>query len=183
MKHTSFYSKSELSKIGLNKYGSNVLISRKASIYSPDKITLGNNIRIDDFCILSGDINIGNYVHVSSYCALFGKHGIIIGDYSGLSPRTTIFSAVDDFSGEYMISPMVPPEFTNVTGGLVKISSFVQIGANTIIMPSVAIGEGAAVGAFTFVNNSLKPWTIYCGIPARKLKSRSRKILKHVDML
>ena len=49
----SFYSKEELKEIGFKKYGENVLISRKTSIYNPEKIIIGNNVRIDDFCILS----------------------------------------------------------------------------------------------------------------------------------
>ena len=53
---TSFLSESELKTIGFLKYGTNVLVSRKASIYNPEQIVLGDNIRIDDFCILSGNI-------------------------------------------------------------------------------------------------------------------------------
>ncbi len=49
----SFYSRDELKKIGLKKYGENVFLSKKASIYNPEKIEIGNNVRIDDFCILS----------------------------------------------------------------------------------------------------------------------------------
>lgn len=46
---TSFLSESELKTIGFLKYGTNVLVSRKASIYNPEQIVLGDNIRIDDF--------------------------------------------------------------------------------------------------------------------------------------
>jgi hypothetical protein len=53
---TSFLSESELKTIGCLKYGTNVLVSRKASIYNPEQIVLGDNIRIDDFCIFSGHI-------------------------------------------------------------------------------------------------------------------------------
>lgn len=37
----SFYSREELKKIGFKSYGENVLISKKASIYSPEKIEIG----------------------------------------------------------------------------------------------------------------------------------------------
>ena len=47
-------------------FGENVLISRKASLYSPQTISLGNKVRIDEFCILSGLIEIGNFVHISA---------------------------------------------------------------------------------------------------------------------
>ena len=47
----SFYSARELRKIGLKKYGDNVKISRFANFYSPEKINIGDNVRIDDFCV------------------------------------------------------------------------------------------------------------------------------------
>lgn len=103
--NNSFLNEEELAQIGLKIYGVNVLISRKASFYSPEKISLGNNVRIDDFCILSGEITIGSHVHVSAYSALYGRFGIIMEEYTGLSPRCTVFSAMDDFSGEYLIGP------------------------------------------------------------------------------
>ena len=67
---TSFYSPEELKEIGFKSVGENVLISRKVSIYSPQKISIGNNVRIDDFCILSGNITLGNYCRIAAYCAL-----------------------------------------------------------------------------------------------------------------
>jgi len=175
---TSFYTKKELKKLGLKAYGENVFISKKASIYGAENIIIGNNVRVDDFCILSGKITIGNYVHISAYCVLYGKFGIEIGNYSGISPRCTIFSATDDFSGNYMISPMVPAEYTNIINGLVKLSDYVQIGTNTVIMPSVTIGKGSVTGAFTFVTKNINPWKICFGIPAKEIKNRSKKLLK-----
>ncbi|MCB6803967.1 hypothetical protein LI178_31950, partial [Enterocloster bolteae] len=53
-----------LKAIGFLKYGKNVLVSRKASIYNPEQMVLGDNIRIDDFCILSGNIKLGSYIHI-----------------------------------------------------------------------------------------------------------------------
>ncbi len=63
--NTSFYSEYELSKLGFKSYGSNCRISKNSTIYSAEKIILGNNVRIDDFCVLSGKITIGNYVHLA----------------------------------------------------------------------------------------------------------------------
>ncbi len=45
----SFYSQEELKKIGFLSVGKNVLISKKASIYNPGVISVGNHVRIDDF--------------------------------------------------------------------------------------------------------------------------------------
>lgn len=177
----SFLNAKELALIGLKSYGTNVLISRKASIYSPSKISLGNYVRIDDFCILSGDITIGSHVHISAYSALYGKFGIKMEGYTGLSPRCTVFSAMDDFSGEYLIGPMVDESKTNVTGGLVHIKKHSQIGAGSILFPSIVIEEGVAVGAMSLVNQNLESWTVFAGIPAIKIKKRDNKLLKKCD--
>ena len=173
---SSFYTEEELKKMGFKSVGHEVYISKKASIYSPEKISIGNHVRIDDFCILSGNIEIGDYVHIAAYVALYGKEGIKISDFCGCSARCTIYSATDDFSGEYMVSPMVPEELTNVTGGKVTLEKFVQLGANTVVMPNLTIEEGTSVGAMSFVNKSLDEWGIYVGIPCRRIKDRKKNI-------
>ena len=101
----SFFSKQELTNIGFKKIGDNVLISKKCSIYSPEKMIIGSNVRIDDFCILSGDITLHSYIHIGAYSGLFGKSGIEIFNFSGISPRCTLFSETDDFNGDFLISP------------------------------------------------------------------------------
>lgn len=169
-----FLNKEQLKKLGFKSFGENVLISDKASIYSPHLITIGSNVRVDDFSILSGEIKLGSYIHIAAYSALYGKFGITMEDFTGLSPRCTLFSATDDFSGQHLISPMVPEQFTEVTGGLILIKRLSQIGAGTIIMPNITINEGVAVGAMSFVNIDLQEWGIYAGVPARKINERDR---------
>lgn len=179
----SFYSRSELERIGFASIGKNVLLSRKASIYSPATISFGDNVRVDDFCILSGHISIASQVHISAYVALYGGMGITIGDYSGVSARTTIYSAIDDFGGDYLIGPMCPVEMTHVTGGQVVLQDYVQVGASCVVMPSLTVAEGSVVGAMSFVNQSLDAWGVYAGIPVRRLRDRSRKLLDFTNDL
>lgn len=176
----SFYSEIELQDIGFQSVGNNVKLSRKASIYSPEKITIGNNVRIDDFCILSGEITIGSNIHISAYVALYGAMGIVLEDYSGISPKSVVYSAMDDFSGDYLIGPIHIEGTTNVTGGLVHIGRFAQIGSNCVVFPKIEIGEGAVVGCCSLVKCNLAPWGIYYGIPAVKHKERNRELLKFV---
>lgn len=177
---SSFYSDDELKEIGFKSFGKNLLLSRKASIYSPQNMTIGDNVRIDDYCILSGKITLGSHIHVSAYVALYGAMGIVMEDYSGISAKSVVYSAMDDFSGDYLIGPIHPEGTTNVTGGEVKIGRFVQIGVNTVIFPEVEIGEGSVVGACSLVKRSLKPWGIYAGIPCRIIKPRSKNLLQYV---
>ena len=173
---SSFYTPEEIKTLGLKSYGENVLISRKCSIFGAGNISVGSNVRIDDFCILSGDITIGNYVHISAYNALYGRFKIKIGDFCGISPRCTLFSASDDFSGQHMSSPMVPDELTQLTSGPIVMHDYCQIGANSIVMPGVEFAEGAVCGAFSFVKNSLQEWTVNGGIPCKYIKPRHRNI-------
>ena len=173
----AFLTNDQLNQLGLKSFGENVLISDKASIYSPHLISIGSNVRIDDFCILSGEITLGNYIHIAAYCALYGKFGIVMDDYTGLSPRCTLFSASDDFGGDYLISPMVPAETTNVTGGTIHIHHFSQIGANTVVLPGVTLHEGVAVGAMSLVKQNLEAWGIYAGTPVKRMKERNRGLL------
>lgn len=172
----SFLSFDELNALGLKGFGQNVLVSRFARIYSPEKMTIGDNVRIDDFCILSGEILLGSFIHISAFCALYGKFGIEMEDYTGLSPRCTVFSATDDFTGDNLIGPMVNVERTNVTGGKVLLKRYSQIGTGCVVMPDTTVGEGATVGAMSFVNKSIDPWEVHAGVPARYIKKRKRTI-------
>ena len=175
---TSFYTEEELKSIGLKEYGKNVLISRKVSIYGASHISIGNNVRIDDFCILSGKITIGSNIHIGAYVALYGANGITLEDFTGISGRSTIYSAMDDFGGEYLIGPIHPEELTNVTGGQVVLRQYSQIGAHSLIFPNIEIGEGCVIGACSMVRHDTNPWTIYTGTPAKPLKKRSKGLLK-----
>jgi len=176
----SFYSHKELNNLGLRSFGDNVLISRFAQFYTPETVSIGSNVRIDDFCILSGDITLKSNIHISAYCALFGKMGIEIDDYSGLSPRCTMFSASDDFSGDFLISPMAPSKYTNVQGGKIILQRYVQIGAGSIVMPDLTIEEGVAVGAMSFVRKTIPAWQIYAGNPIKFVKTRNKGLLSKI---
>lgn len=182
MQKTSFLSQEEIGELSFAKVGENVKISRKASFYGSE-ITIGDNVRIDDFCILSGRISIGSHVHISAFTALYGSMGIEIEDYAGLSPRCTVFSATDDFSGDYLIGPMVDDTLTNITGGLVRIGMYSQIGAGCIILPNITISEGVAVGAMSLVKKSIDPWKIAYGIPAKVINERSKGMLNLIKQV
>lgn len=180
---TSFYSVEELSALGVQQYGDDVRISRKASLYNPEKLRIGDHVRIDDFCILSGEITLGSYIHISAYAAIYGSMGVAMDDFSGLSPRATLFSAMDDFSGDYLINPMVDNRFTNVKGGKIRLGKYVQIGAGSIVFPCVEIAEGSVVGALSLVNKSLPSWGVYGGVPAHFLKERRKGLLTFVEQM
>ena len=176
---TSFLSREELMEIGFKSIGENVLLSRKASIYGPENIEIGNNVRIDDFCILTGKIKLGSYIHIAAYSALFGgEEGIIMEDFSGLSSRVSVYAISDDYSGESLTNPMIPTKYKNLNTGKVVLRKHVIVGSASVILPGVEIKEGTAVGALSLVTKSLDEWSIYVGIPAKKINNRSKRILE-----
>lgn len=177
---TSFYTTEELKSIGFKSIGENVLISKKTSIYSPEKIEIGSHVRIDDFCILSGEIILHSYIHIAAYCGLFGQAGIEMENFTGLSPRCTLFSVSDDFSGEFLISPMTLSAHNHLIKGKIIVRKYSQIGTDCVLLPSVTIGEGCAIGAKSLVKESTEEWGIYVGLPAKRIKNRSKDLLKYI---
>ena len=161
---TSFYTEEELKGLGFRHIGNGVCISRKASIYGAQNISLGDHVRIDDFCI---------------YTALYGgSDGIFIEDFANLSSRICVYSVSDDYSGQTMTNPMVPDEYKAVESAPVHIRRHVIVGSTSVILPGVDLKEGSAFGSFSFINHDPEPWSMNAGIPAHKIKERSRNLLE-----
>lgn len=176
--HNGWLSREEMEGIGFQEIGSNVRLSRVVSIYGAEKMKLGSDVRIDDFCLLSGRIVLGDHVHVSSHVSLNGLYGITCGDFSSISTKATVLSGNDDNSGSFLTNPTVPEKFTNVDGREVIIGRHCLVGAGTVILPGVHLGDGACVGALSLVKTDLEAWKIYAGVPCRMLKERSMKLLQ-----
>lgn len=175
----SYFDNTTLQSMGFKHIGKNVLISVKASIYNPERISIGDNARVDDFCVLSGNISIGRNVHIAAQCLIAGgQPGILLDDYSGLAYGVKVFAQSDDYSGKAMTNPTIPTAYKQEFFASVKIGRHVIIGANSTILPGVVIAEGCAIGAQTLMRKSTESWTIYCGNPAKRLKTRSQELLK-----
>lgn len=175
----SFYSMEELKDMGFKSIGADLSISKKASFYGVENISIGSHVRIDDFCILSGKISIGDYIHIAAYSALYGSDaGIQINEFANISSRVCIYAVTDDYSGESMTSPMIPDEYKNLQKAPVYIGRHAIIGSGSVILPGSEIGEGCAVGSLSLIKNVLDAWWIYAGIPAKKLKERSKGLLE-----
>lgn len=176
----TFYNRDELANLGLKAYGNNVLISRNAVLYNPESLEIGNNVRIDDFTTISGKVVLGDYIHIAQFCGLYGgTEGIFMEDFSGLSSRVVIYATSNDYSGNSLTNPMVPEKYkTTDKNAAVYLRKHVVVGCVSVILPGVDIGIGTSVGAMTMVGKSLEPWGIYAGVPARRLKERSNKLLE-----
>ncbi|OED34214.1 galactoside O-acetyltransferase [PVC group bacterium (ex Bugula neritina AB1)] len=178
MTETSFYTREELQKLNLKSFGRKVLISRNAKMYNVSNIEIGDNVRIDDFCILSGKIKLGSHIHIASGVYMFaGDAGIEVEDFSGLSPRCSVFAISDNFSGQWLTSPVIYDEYRNVSSKKIILKKYTLVGTDTVILPGVIMAEGSTVGAKSLVRKKTEPWTVYNGSPAKKIKARSKDLL------
>lgn len=176
----AFLQRDELERLGFKSIGKNVFISNLASFHNAAGITLGSNVRIDDFCVLSageGGIEIGSYVHLAVGVTLIGKGAIRLEDFCNLSSRVAVYSSSDDYSGATMTNPMVPEEFKAVTHASVRIGRHVIIGSGSVILPGIILEEGVAIGALSVVNKDCQSFGIYAGSPAHWVKERKRDLL------
>lgn len=146
--------------------GINVLIYPSAKIVSPEVITIGNNVIIDDFVFIYAkkEITIGNYVHIASFVSITGGEELIMKDFSAIASGARILTATDDFTGWGFGNPTVQDRYRNVRRGHIQIGMFSIIGANSVILPGVTIGEGAMIGACSVISKDVEPWTIYGGV-------------------
>jgi acetyltransferase-like isoleucine patch superfamily enzyme len=153
------------------------MISEKACFYG--NIKIGNNVRIDDFCILTGDITIGDNIHIACFCFLSGQNGIVLEDFTQVGPRSTLLSGSDDFSGLSLIGPTIPDEYKPLMKkGKIIMRKHAVMGAHCVIFPGVIMAEGAALGACSLANRSLPAWTISVGVPAIAKKTRDKTMLQ-----
>ncbi|CAM1023664.1 TPA: acyltransferase [Proteus mirabilis] len=175
----SYLTKSEIENIGFKSFGVNLKISSLARFYNPQKISLSDNIRIDDFCIVSGKVTIGSNVQLAVYSYVTGCNaGIIMEDFTTLAYGVKIFTDSDDYSGNSLTNPTIPDIYKpGKISEPILIKKHSIVGANSLIFPGVTLEEGTAIGANSMVIKSTQPWTIYVGSPAKKLKYRSKNIL------
>lgn len=150
----------------LAECGSNVYIGKGGSFIFKN-IYIGNNVSIGQnatfMCALAKIIIKDN--------VMFGPHVFII---TG-SHRT-------DVIGKFMIDvkEKLPENDKDVI-----IEEDVWIGANAIILRGVTIGRGSIVAAGSIVTKDIEPYSIYAGVPARKIKSRfnQEQISEHEELL
>ena len=166
--------------LGLAGVGADVSIWPHARIIAPDRITIGDAVIIDDFVFLMGGAatHIGSFVHIASFASITGGGEFSMADFAGISGGCRVFTGNEDYGGGSLTNPTVPAPYRMPVRSFVCIERHAIIGANSVILPGVAIGEGAVVGANSFVHKDCKPWTVYFGSPAKPIKRRpSERIL------
>lgn len=174
----AFLSASELEAVGFRRLGKGVKISSKASIYDAGQIEIGDNARIDDFCVISGRVTIGRNVHIAVFCNVAGGvEGVTLEDFSGLAYGVQVFSQSDDYTGASLTNPTVPAKYKRETKRKVHIGRHCIIGTSSLVFPGVTMAEGSSLGAMSMLTKATEPWSVYFGVPARKIRNRSKALL------
>jgi galactoside O-acetyltransferase len=151
-----------------------VTIYDSAKILGLENITFGKNVLIDDFVFVyaRAAMKIGNHVHIACFTSITGGAELTLGDFSGVSQGSRILTGTEDFKDWGFGNPTIPESYRNVRRAPIAIGRFSIVGANSVILPGVTIGEGAMVGACSVVTRDLEPWGIY--LHNRRIGDRNR---------
>jgi len=68
-----------------------------------------------------------------------------------------------------MTNSEILAEYNNNNGREIVRKKHTIIAAESLILPAITIGAVACLGSMSLVKNSLEPWLIYAGIPAKKI--------------
>jgi galactoside O-acetyltransferase len=172
--------------MGFRSLGENVLISEKASIYGASRISLGSNVRIDDFAMLSAGeegIEVGNFVHIAFGASLIGKCLMRLDDYVGISAKVAVYSSTDDYCEGYLTNPTVHDDYKKVFHAPTIFEKHALIGAGSVVLPGVTVHEGAACGALTLINRDVEPYALVVGSPFKKVRERSKTRMQSLESL
>jgi len=167
----------------IRRIGRNVIIGKTVRIRYPELVEIGDNVIIDDFSYISTSLLIDGNVHIAAGAKLIGGRDsrVKIGEFSTLAPNVVIAAGSDDYvSG--IASPLVPLECKgNVQIGNVELGRHCIVGANTTVLPNVRFEDGAAVGALSLVKTDIPAWSLFGGVPARRIKSRDREEILRLE--
>lgn len=122
----------------------------------------GENLRVQPplQCNLGANVKIGNNVVVMYNSLFMSAGGITIEDGAMIAANCSLISNNHDFK-ERQILTCKP----------VVIGKKAWIGANSIILPGVTVGENAVVAAGSVVTKDVAPNTLVGGVPAKFIKN------------
>jgi len=179
--NVGYFNEEDLKNEGFKSLGENVRISRNCTIIGTHNISIGDNVRIDEYSSIiaseTGYVRLGSFIHIAGYCLLSGGSGVVLEDFTGLSHGVHIYSRTDDYSGNHLTNPTVPKKYLCLSEGEVKLKRHVIVGSGSVILPKVTIGEGCSIGALSLVTKDIDEWGVYFGCPVKRLKNRSKRLL------
>ena len=180
----------------LGSMGKGVILGRGITLRHPSKIHLGDNVAIDDYCVLdarggdTSEITIGENSVIGRNTILRTKDGVIRFARGTSIGANCIFSSASSLTagenllvasctyvmagGQHSFERLDVPLISQgmVSKGGISIGDNVWIGARVTILDGTRIGDNAIIGACSLVNKSVPDWAIAYGIPARPMRDR-----------
>jgi acetyltransferase-like isoleucine patch superfamily enzyme len=130
----------------------------RVRIWGRDKVVIGRNFYIGRDSFIEADVIIGDNVMFGNRVAVVGRY-----DHHYQLPGVPI-----------RLAPQIrDPHYKWKGLGLVTtIENDVWIGYGSTVMGGITIGEGSIIGAGSLVTKDVEPYSIYAGVPARKVRDR-----------
>ncbi|WP_298156728.1 CatB-related O-acetyltransferase [Flavobacterium sp.] len=119
--------------------------------------------------LVSGENVIGEHTYVGFNCVITASS---IGRYCSIANNVSVGVGEHKIHRVSTSSLFYARPFQTLTDGKCTIGNDVWLGSNVVVRRGVTIGDGAIVGANSFVNKDVKPFEIVGGIPARTIKMR-----------
>lgn len=167
----------------LKACGKNVIIGKTVRIRYPELVEIGDNVIIDDFTYISTSLKLHDNVHISSGCKIIGGKNAYVEmcEFSTLAPNVVLSAGSDDYlSG--IATPMVPIEYKgNVRIGKIILNKHCIVGSGSVVLPDVNFEQGACLGALSLANKNLSEYTLFAGIPAKKIKLRNKVEIENLE--
>ncbi len=163
--------------------GKNVIIGKTVRIRYPELVIIGDNCIIDDFTYISTALELSANVHISSGTKIIGGRNAFVkfDEFSTTAPNVVLSAGSDDYM-DGIATPMVPLEFkAQAIIGNIILGRHCIVGSGSVILPNVRFKDGACVGALSLVKSDLEEWTLYAGIPAKKIKKRNKESILDLE--
>jgi acetyltransferase-like isoleucine patch superfamily enzyme len=179
----------------LGSCGRNVIFGQNVVLRHPDKIHIGDNVAIDDNCLLdakgesnrgirigsgvfvgrntilsckNGDIEVADGANIGFNCEVFSASRVTVGRSVLMAAYGYIIGGDHDFSDP---GAAVLAQGRKSVG--VSIGDGAWLGAGAKILDGVTIGAQAIIGAGAVVRDNVEPHAIAVGVPARVVSSRT----------
>ena len=108
------------------------------------------------------NLRAADHVTVADGAELYNPAPFVLGSRVIVSQDAYLCGATHDYDDEQF--PLVA--FT------MEIGAYAWICARASVAPGVCVGEGAVLGLGSIATRTLDPWTVYAGVPARRIKLR-----------
>jgi len=117
--------------------------------------------------IKCGNMHVGNNVYIGNNCHL-SINDLKIDDYTMLASQVSVVGGDHRFN--VVGTPIRDTGRAERRG--VTIGKDCWLGHGVIILDGVEIGEGSIIAAGAIVTAPVEPYSIYAGLPAKKIRNR-----------